>query len=138
MNSKLVIAVFLILSILSSACSKMEKVNQNKNTNSKYIAYYFHPTARCESCIKLEAYIKEVIETKYSNAGFTFKSINIEDRENEHFKKDYNLKFSSVVLLNTQSNKWKNLDSIWSYVDAKEKFFDYTQNEINNFIKTSN
>ncbi|MGB9696533.1 MAG: nitrophenyl compound nitroreductase subunit ArsF family protein [Ignavibacteria bacterium] len=139
MYTKLVIIIFLAFSVLFSACSKEGSIEQQKKSiNGKYIVYYFHPTARCESCINLEAYIKEVIETKYSNAGFVFKSINIEDRENEHFRKDYNLKFSSVVLVNIENNKWKNLDSIWSYVEAKEGFFNYAEKEINNFIKTDN
>lgn len=138
MNVKSVTIIFLTFSILFSACSKKGAVEQNKNINRKYIVYYFHPTARCEGCINLESYIKEVIETEYSKAGVVFKSVNIEDRENEHFRKDYDLKFSSVVIVNIENNKWKNLDSIWSYVEAKEKFFNYAQKEINNFIETGN
>lgn len=132
------ITVTLFFSVLFLACSKENTINQNKNVNEKYIVYYFHPTARCESCLNLEAYIKEIVETKYTNTGFVFRSINIEDKENEHFRKEFNLKFSSVVIVNMENNRWKNLDSIWSYVEAKEEFFNYAQKEINNFIKTSN
>jgi len=132
------IILFLLFPILFLACSKENSVKQSKDFDEKYIVYYFHPTARCESCLNLESYIKEVIETKYKNDGFIFKSINIEDKENEHFRKDYDLKFSSIVLLNKENNKWKNLDSIWAYVEAKEEFFRYVQKEINSFIKTEN
>lgn len=132
------ITATLFFSVLFLACSKENTINQNKNVNEKYIVYYFHPTARCESCLNLEAYIKEIVETKYTKAGFVFKSINIEDKENEHFRKEFNLKFSSVVIVNMENNRWRNLDSIWSYVEAKEEFFNYAQKEINNFIKTSN
>lgn len=67
-----------------------------------------------------------------------YKAINIEDRENEHFRKDYGLKFSSVVLSKTKDGKeekFKLLDSIWTYSDNKEGFLKYTDSEIQAFIK---
>ena len=138
MNNKIILIVFTILFISLSACSKKENINRDNTEGDKYIAYYFHPTARCESCINLENYIKEIIDTKYKGKGFVFKPVNIEEKENEHFKKDYNLKFSSIIISDTKSGKWKNLDSIWSYTEDRKKFFEYTENEINNFIKSNN
>jgi hypothetical protein len=127
--------LFLLLSVLIS-CNKNK--DEIKNDNTKYIAYYFHPTARCEGCMNMEAYLKEIIDKKYAKEGITFIGLNIEDTENEHFRKDFDLKYSSVILVKVEGDKntkWKNLDSVWSYTENKQKFFEYSEKEINNFIK---
>lgn len=131
MSIKIIITSFFAVILISACLSCGKNKVENKNI---YTAYYFHPTARCESCLNLEAFLKELIETKYSKEGFEFKEMNIEQKENEHFKKDYDLKFSSVIILNKENNKWKNLDSVWSFTDNKEKFFNYTSKEIELFI----
>ncbi|MBL7129595.1 MAG: hypothetical protein ISS16_11505 [Ignavibacteria bacterium] len=122
------IVVFIILSLTAFACSK---------NNTKYVAYYFHPTARCQSCLNLESYMKELIDTKYTSNRFQFKVVNIEEKENEHYTKDFDLQFSSVILVkfeNDKQIKWNNLDSVWSYTNDKEKFFNYAEQEITDFM----
>ena len=120
--------VFILLSLFAFACS---------NNNTKYIAYYFHPTARCQSCLNLESFMKELIENKYTEDGFQFNEVNIDEQENEHYKKEFDLQFSSVILVkfeNEKQIKWKSLDSIWSYTNDKEKFFNYAEQEIKDFL----
>jgi hypothetical protein len=131
---KIIILLFLTLSLFS--CKQKEMKTED---GAAYTMYYFHPTARCESCINIENFTKELIETKYNkNPAITFIALNIEDTQNEHYRKDYNLKFSSVILSkqkNTVEEKYKNLDSIWSYSDNKDGFFKYMDSEIKEFIK---
>jgi hypothetical protein len=122
------IIVFILLFLYAFACSK---------NNINYVAYYFHPTARCQSCLNLEFFMKELIDTKYTSDGFQFKAVNIEEEENEHYKKDFDLQFSTVILVkfeNEKQIKWKKLDSIWSYTNDKEKFFNYSEEEITDFL----
>jgi len=134
-NKKIIIAFLFIITL--AGCNQKEI---NKNTpvsGQKYIAYYFHPSARCESCLNLEAFLKELIDTKYSNQGLLFKPVNVDEKENQHFKKKYDLTFSSVVLTDSDTSdqgKWIKLDSVWSFTYDKENFFRYTGKEINNFI----
>jgi hypothetical protein len=132
------IILIFIISFAFFSCNKKKEILTKNVSESKFIAYYFHPTARCESCINLESYMKEIIDTKYSKDGIKFIALNIEDAENEHYKKDFDLKYSSVILVKSDGekyNKWKNLDSVWSYTDDKEKFIKYAEKEIINFIK---
>ena len=122
------IILFMLLSLYAFAC---------RNNNTKYIAFYFHPTARCQSCLNLESYMKELIDTKYYEDGFHFEEVNIEEKENEHYKKDFELQFSSVILVKFEKDKqikWKNLDSVWSYTNDKKKFFNYAEEEITDFL----
>jgi len=130
------IILFFILAILFISC----KTEGNKTkSGASYIMYYFHPTARCESCINIENFTKELIETKYNKEPeIEFITLNIDDAQNEHFRKDYKLKFSSVILTkqkNSIEEKYKNLDSIWTYSSDKEGFFKYLESEIKEFIK---
>ena len=77
------------------------KLNHNAEPGSsgkvQYTAYYFHPTPRCQSCLNLESFTKELIETKFSKTPVVFKSINIDEEENEHYKQDFGLEFSSLI-----------------------------------------
>lgn len=130
--------VLILFAIFLFSCS--EKENSSKSDkNNKFLVYYFHPTARCESCINIENFTKELIETKYSQEPvIEYKPLNIEDKENEHFRKEFNLKFSSVVIVDIKDksvNKFKLLDSVWSFSDNKEKMFRYAEREIEDFIK---
>jgi hypothetical protein len=133
---KYVILILISLSLFS--CSKT-KINSYSEKKNNYLVYYFHPTARCESCINIENFTKELLENKYSkDPEITFKPLNIEDKENEHFKKEFNLKFSSVIIVDVKDksvNRFKLLDSVWSYSDNKERMFKYAEREIEEFIK---
>jgi hypothetical protein len=130
--NKNILYIFVLLTVIFISCGK--ETQENKRTEIKYTAYYFHPTARCEECLNLEAFLKELIETKYAEKGFQFSPLNIEEKENEQFRNKFELMFSSVVLFDNNSEKWRKLDSVWSYTHDKENFFRYTENEINNFI----
>lgn len=135
MNKKL---LFIIIFLFSSYVPSTNYSNHGSGKNVKYIAYYFHRTARCTECLNLEAFTKELIDNKFSKKNISFISINVDEQENEHFEKDYNLEFSSVILakfINDEQVKWKNVDSIWKYCMDKENFFKYTGKEIKNFMK---
>jgi len=126
----------IMLTLTFASCKKENVLGTNDIT---YTVYYFHPTARCESCINIENFTKELITTKYTTPlAMKYVALNIEDAENEHFKKDFNLKFSSVVIAKTKKGeieKYKNLDSIWTYSENKFKFFNYADREIQSFLK---
>lgn len=137
-NSIRIILLLLVLSlgITLTSCNKEKVFGTNDIT---YTVYYFHPTARCESCINIENFTKELVTTKYSTPiAMKYIALNIEEPENEHFKKDFNLKFSSVVITKSKKGeieKYKNLDSIWTYSDNKFNFFKYADSEIQSFLK---
>ena len=129
-----ILIITFLTSVATFMCSKKQFKQEGEYQNSKYIAYYFHPTARCEECLNLESFLKELIETRYKEKGFQFSSLNVEDKINEHFRNKFNLMFGSVVLFDINLENWKNLDSVWAYTHDKENFFRYTEREINSFI----
>ena len=134
------IKVILVLFISVSAIFCRNDQDQLSHDKNKiyYAAYYFHPTPRCESCLNLESFTKEFVETKSFDKQLVFRSINTDEEANEYYKKDFKLVFSSLIIIkfkNDSIEKWKNLDSVWSYTNDKKQFFRYTEKEIIKFIE---
>ncbi len=118
--------------------------NDSTKTEPEVIAYYFHTTYRCVSCKKIEAYSREAIENGFAeelkNGTLKFESINIDEEENKHFAKDYQLYTKSLVICDMEIGKqvqWKNLEKVWQLLGDKEKFIKYVRDEINNYLKES-
>ena len=125
--------------ILASQAQAAENVK-----GAHVIAYYFHGTMRCPTCHKLEQYSKEAIETNFKDAlasgKLEFKVVNVEDKGNEHYGKDYQLYTKSLILSLVKDGKqikWKNLDKIWEYVGNKQRFIDYVKSGVDDFLKES-
>ena len=106
------------------------------------IAYYFHGTFRCPTCHKLEQYSREAIEANFKNeltsGKMVFKTVNVDEKANEHFVNDYQLYTKSLVISlvrGGKEEKFKNLTKIWEYVGNKQRFYDYVWDEIATFLK---
>ena len=113
-----------------------------ESVNGKVIAYYFHGSFRCPTCHKLEQYSKETIKTNFKDAlasgKLEFKVIDIEDKGNEHYAKDYQLYTKSLILSLIKDGKeikWINLDKIWEYVGDKQVFIDYVKSGLADLLK---
>jgi hypothetical protein len=116
---------------------------EKKKHDDKIVVYYFHPTARCSTCINIENYTKEAVDTKFKKEKkdglLRFKELNIEEDENEHYINDYNLTSSSVIIVHYKNGKqknWKNLENVWSFEKNKEQFLTYIKIELNEFLKS--
>jgi hypothetical protein len=117
------------------------KIN-NQNINNHVNAYYFHGNVRCRSCHLIETMTKDVIQNSFKNnlvsKTLKFKVVNIEEAENKHFIKDYELYSKAIVLTLIKDNKevrHKNLEKVWSYLGNENKFKNYIESEVQTFLK---
>jgi len=131
------VSVVIILILLLVMCTTMVFA-----ADDKIIAYYFHGNARCPTCHKMEQYAKETIEENFkdelNNGQLTFKAVNIEEKENEHFVNDYQLYTKTLIISRVENDKeieHKNLTEIWEHVRDKKSFFNYVTTEINSYLK---
>ena len=65
------------------------------------------------------------------------KVINVDEKENSHFSKDYKLFTRSVVvsdIVNGKETQWKNLQKVWELVHNDEAFKKYIQDEIKAYL----
>jgi hypothetical protein len=101
-------------------------------TGDRVVAYYFHGTARCPTCRKIEAYTQEALETAFAAeiaAGkLEWRPINVEDPGNEHFVQDFGITGKTVVLAKIRGGavaRFAKLDRTWKLVRDKAEFVDY-------------
>ncbi|MFC1658631.1 nitrophenyl compound nitroreductase subunit ArsF family protein [Candidatus Omnitrophota bacterium] len=110
--------------------------------DAKIIVYYFHGNARCPTCHKMEQYAKEAIERNFkdelANGLLVVKTVNVEEKGNEHFVNDYQLYTKTLIISRVENGneiEYKNLTEIWEYVRDKDQFFNYVTTEINNYLQ---
>jgi hypothetical protein len=106
-------------------------------SKTKLIVYYFHGYQRCPTCYKLENYAKSEVENDFADAikkgKIEWKTINVEEKGNEHFSNDYKLYTKSVIVStinNGKESSWKNLDQIWQLVHDESTYREYIRNEV--------
>lgn len=113
------------------------KVTSDKAPSRQVVAYYFHGTRRCRTCLTIESLTKVVVQNDFSAAlkkgSLKWQVINVETPENRHFINDFKLYTKSVVLVEIVDGKqvrWKNLARIWDLVRDEEAFKAYIHDEI--------
>ena len=122
----------------------MHSVTNGPTTNAPSqlaIAYYFHGTVRCETCLKIEQQAKAVIERQFKPEldaqRLLFIPLNYDLPENSHFLLDYKLPCPSLVLVGQKdgkNEKWTLLGGTWQLVDDPVKFNSYIEAEVNKFL----
>lgn len=121
----------------SSASSQEPAVS----SDLKILAYYFHGTQRCPTCLKLEAYSTEAIEKEFGKAlrdgRLEWRVVNVDEPLNKHFVNDYQLYTKSLVIVKMEDGKqleWKNLEKIWELVGDKDNFIKYVQEQVSAYL----
>jgi hypothetical protein len=111
-------------------------------TNAQVVAYYFHGTVRCETCLKIEKQAREAMERRFAievyEKRLVFQAVNYDKPENAHFLKDYKLPCPSLVVVRQKGGKdekWKLLDKTWEQVDNPIKFNEYVEGEVEKVLR---
>ena len=91
--------------------------------------YYFHGAKRCMTCNKIEELTRQAVAGKFAkelaDGSVVFASVNVEDKDNEHFIRDFDLTVRSVVM--SKNGKFEKFDEVWSLVGDPAKFTAYIQ-----------
>lgn len=97
---------------------------------NRVIAYYFHNTRRCATCLKIERLAEEALRERFASAfddgTLSWIAINMEEPGNGHYIEDYELVTSSVVLVDVedgQTREWTTMDDVWQLVHDDENTF---------------
>jgi len=113
--------------------------------HARYIqVYYFHGKVRCYSCNRIEQLtvetIREYFQKELESGRLKLSVVNVDDRENSHFVKDYQLYSQSVILSDRQDGrevKWKNLIRVWELLKDGARFKEYVRAEVEAFLAAS-
>ena len=124
---------------LSETKQHNEKINYANE--HQVIVYYFHGNNRCHTCRRIEQLTKQAVTESFSKELETglvkMKIINVDEKENAHFSKDYQLFTRSVVVSDVamgEEKQWKNLQKVWELVHNDEAFKAYICNEIKAYL----
>ena len=105
-------------------------------TGHKLIAYYFHRTKRCRTCLTIEAYAREALKDAFPQAmsagELEWRTVNVEEPAHEHFVEYFQLAAGALVLVDTQDGvrqEWRNLARVWELVGDERKFKSYVEAE---------
>lgn len=124
-------------------CAAAPKTNHIPTNSSPetVIAYYFHGTIRCETCLLIEALARAVIEQQFgcemAANRLSWQSVNYDSAENRHFVTDFKLPCPSLVLVAQHEDKplrWKLLGDTWQLVHEPDRLTDYVATEVRNFL----
>ena len=118
-----------------------EEVVNKKPKADRIEIIYFHATARCVTCIKLEEYIKETVDEFFqkeiANGKMSFQEVNVDLPEN----KELALKFRAVgssLKINEIYDKADHIEEdtrVWRYLNDKDNFKNYLKNRIESRLK---
>jgi hypothetical protein len=109
----------------------------------KLIAYYFHRTQRCPTCLKMEAYARDVLTEglydAFESGELEWRAVNVEEPQNEHFVMEYELSASALVMVsfeNGEQKQWKDLERVWDLVSDEWAFKEYVRNEATAYLES--
>jgi hypothetical protein len=96
----------------------------------RVVAYYFHNTQRCTTCLKIERLAEEALREQFAPAlergALEWHTVNMEEAPNTHFVEDYGLVTSSVVLVDLEGDwqrDWTLMGKVWDLVHDDEDAF---------------
>lgn len=107
----------------------------------RLIAYYLHGKVRCPTCMSIEAYAKEAVETGFGGelkgGRIRWEVVDYEAPGNEHFATDYKLAAPGVVLVRMRDGHpvaWRSLPEVWELVGDKPEFIKLVQKNIRELL----
>jgi hypothetical protein len=108
----------------------------------RIIAYYFHATVRCHTCLTIEEYTDETLRSLFSDALkeglLEWRVINTDEPDHKHFIDDYKLYSQALIVVDSADGKpatWTNLEEIWTYVGDRPAFVEYVRGEVANYLR---
>jgi len=108
----------------------------------KLMAYYFHRTQRCRTCLTMEEYaeagLRDGLPDAFVSGELEWRTVNVEEPENEHLVEEYGLTASALVMVlleNGEQKRSKNLERVWELVGDEWGFKDYVRDEALTYLE---
>lgn len=109
---------------------------------STIVVTYFHTTARCPSCLRIEDLTSLTVTSDFAvplaEKRLVWRTVNIDEPQNAHYAKDYGLHTKSVVVSEVKAGRevrWKNLEQVWPLLKDQDAFTRYVRDEIRAFLE---
>ena len=107
------------------------------------IAYYFHGDVRCKTCLDIEAFSREALTKAFAkeiaSGRLRWQAVNFDERQNEHYLRDYELTTSSLVFVDMRGGEqksWKTIEEVWALVSDKAALMAFVQSEARAYLES--
>jgi hypothetical protein len=118
-----------------------DTVNINKSAKHQVVAYYLYVMPRCQTCLNIEAFSKEAIESAFADelkqGSVEWHAYDTGIPEHEHYWDDFKLEVKSLIMVEMKEGKqirWKNCEKVWDLVEDKPAFAKYVQDEVRAYL----
>lgn len=125
--------VYIIL--CGASCNHTPVNQQNTGTDAVLSVYFFHLTARCEACTAVEENTVRVLDKYYKSqlksGTISYRSINIDDRENRALTERYKISYTSLLLVRADGTFTDFTNTALNYANmAPSRFEELLKTEI--------
>lgn len=143
MKKKAVILLLLFLSLNIFAQKGSDTIIANNPKNLKLKVLYFHVTNRCNTCISIEKYVRQTIDSNFANqlelGIIDLYVLNCDLPENQELVKKYEAYGATLAItpyINGKEGKSEDLSN-WAFqkVHKPEIFMEELKTKINELIK---
>jgi len=143
MKKLAIISVLLIISLNIFAQKSNDTIISNNPQNLKLKVLYFHITNRCNTCISIEKYVRQTIDSNFANqlelGIIDLYVTNCDLPENQELVKKYEAYGATLAItpyINGKEGKSEDLSN-WAFqkVHKPEVFMEELKSKINESIK---
>jgi len=107
----------------------------------RVVVYYLYKTPRCDTCLRIEAYSKEALDSSFAGqleaGSIEWHAYDTDLPEYAHYWSDFKLEVKSLVMVEVQGSEiaqWKICPKVWDLVDDKPAFLDYVRSELESYL----
>ena len=122
----------------SSGLNGQQKNNPAEPTVT---VYYFHRTARCYTCLSIEASAAQVIKDNFpqqlADGRVLWMPFNLEDPGGEEFQREFDITTSTLVVakrVDADRVEFEKLDKVWELLGDPDQFSEYVTQRIDKFL----
>lgn len=126
---------------VASPSSELSSQHKDNPAEPMVMVYYFHRTARCFTCLSIEANAAQVIKNNFhqqmADDRLVWMPFNLDDPGGEEFEKEFDIASSTLVvseIVNGNYVRYKKLEEVWHLLGDPEGFSEYVTGEINKFV----
>ena len=125
-----------------SAADSRAEPEPGASNEAHVMAYYFHNTRRCTTCLKIETAAEVALRQTYAeeleSGRLVWEAICMEEPENEHFVYEFYLASPSLVVARVSGDsltEWELLDQTWALIRTPEQFDAYVIETVAEFLE---
>ena len=132
----LIFSMALMYALMFMVRCRHSPVNeQSTDTDAVLSVYFFHLTTRCEACTAVEENTVRVLDKYYKSqlksGTISFRSININDRENRALTERYKISYTSLLLVRADGTFTDFTNTALNYANmAPSRFEELLKTEI--------